>query len=424
MNRWFACGLVMLPLFCAAGRAGADEAGGAEKSKQIHLLVEQLGDLQFAVRERATEQLLKIGLEALPELEEASESIDREVRYRAQRILSLVRREEFKQRLESFLNDYREDAQYDLPGWKLYRESLGDDSAARALFVEMQKAERGLLEAFERSPKSAGETLANRAQELQQSMRLYGARLSLGAVSAMLFVAGEIEVNVPMQVHSYLSSYCHQPAFRDALNAGARKPLLRKILGNWIRRGEGWNAYQMLMLALQYDIHEGLIPAKNLLENKQNRGSIRQYALLTLAKFGDKSHIALVEDNLADNTRCMTRRVNNKTYEVQVRDVALVCAIELAGQDHKKFGFDQLQRTDPYVFNLATLGFQSDKERQASLDRWKEFKTNQNLPPAEGDSPEKETAAQKSGGLAPRNEVPQDAPGVAPPKEKQETPKK
>ena len=89
---------VLFPLsllaMCALVRADdaptgkpADKADAAA----IKRLVEELGADEFAAREAATEQLTQIGLPAFKAVEEAIQHPDREVRYRAERVLAALR---------------------------------------------------------------------------------------------------------------------------------------------------------------------------------------------------------------------------------------------------------------------------------------------------------------------------------------------
>src|SRR5437868_13925641 len=54
---------------------------------EIARFIRQLGDESFTVRQEATKQLLKIGLHALPDLEDATDSGDPEICCRSWRII-------------------------------------------------------------------------------------------------------------------------------------------------------------------------------------------------------------------------------------------------------------------------------------------------------------------------------------------------
>jgi len=75
---------VFFPLLLAAGVLAQPAATPAE-------LVKKLGDQEYAVREQATQALIKLGDEAIPALEKALKSDDVEVRLRAGRALRAIR---------------------------------------------------------------------------------------------------------------------------------------------------------------------------------------------------------------------------------------------------------------------------------------------------------------------------------------------
>ncbi len=133
-------------------------------------------------------------------------------------------------------------------------------------------------------------------------------------------------------------------------------------------------------LGKEYDLKEGLGPAVKAIKEGPNQTHIRQYAILTIAKFGDESHMPLLEEMLEDATVMTTQRLNNKSYQTQVRDVALAALVKLTGQDFKKFGFDRLQTHQQIVFNPSTLGFETDEARNKSLEAWKNFRAMKNKP--------------------------------------------
>jgi hypothetical protein len=368
--------LVLAAVVCGgvSRPATAAEEGGEKKAVYVAALalVRQLGDEQFSAREAATEKLIKIGLPATSALEEGRKDADREIRYRSERVLSIVREMDFQQRLDAFARG-RGDEDYGLPGWDRFRKALGDSSELRSLFVEMQKYEPEAMQALEEGPKAAAELLNLRTTQLQLSMQLYRHQLTLGNIAALILLAGDDEVTVSQQASQSLYSFCYQQSFRTAVQNGPKTNAMRKLLGNWIRRGEGFSAYQGLGLAMQYDLKEGLIPAEKELRNRGNQAHITQYAILTLAKLGDESHVPLLETALDDTTRCTMMRINNRNYETQVRDIALAALLHVTKQDPKTYGFDRLQTHPQIVFNTTTVGFESDTERNEALAKWKTF---------------------------------------------------
>src|SRR5690606_13238530 len=137
----------------------------------------------------ATEQLTKAGLPAFKPLEEAVESPDREIRYRAARILGTIRELDLQRRLEAFLQGKDDD--YELPGWGRFKKSYGDESSARSLFVEMQRADAEMLATLDRSPREAADLVNLRVQQQQQAIVIQqqSSPPPFGQIMTLLFVA-------------------------------------------------------------------------------------------------------------------------------------------------------------------------------------------------------------------------------------------
>ncbi len=336
-------------------------------------LVQQLGDEHFSIRERATSQLIELGLPARQALEEGRQHADREIRYRCERILATVSELDFQRRLAAFAAG-RSDGEDELPGWKQFRAAFGDDGEARAFFVEMQKAEPEVLNAIANGPQGVGKVVDMRCAELQQAQRISRQPISLGSITTMLFAAGDKDVNLNFQTGSILCSFCYQADLQNAMLDATKKKFVREMLGTWIKQGDGSAAYQTLALAMRFELKEGLVPAVKILENPGNQAYIRQNAILAIAKLGDDSHMKLLESLLGDESKCTTHRVKNVTYETQIRDVALAAIVIMKKQDPKKIGFDRIQQNTSNVFSTSTVGFENDEKRNKVLAKWKEFK--------------------------------------------------
>jgi hypothetical protein len=337
-------------------------------------LVDLLGDEEFAARERAMSELIEIGWPAKAALRQGRQHADREIRYRCERILSMIDELDFHRRLTAFAAG--RDDQHGLPGWDRYRDAFGNDGEARALFVEMQKAEPEIMRAIE-DGQGVAKAIEVRCAHLQQLQRATRQPVSLGSLAAMLFAIGDQEVELGMEAGSALGSFCYQSELQNAMNDPAKRRILGRLLGQWIKRGDGWTAYQALTLAMRFDLQEGLIPAQKVLENPADQPYIRQNGILAIAKLGDERHVPLLEALLDDDSRCASQRVNDATYETQIRDVALAALLIMKQQDPEEFGFDRMIRNEMNVFITNTVGFQDDQQREAALAKWKDFREQQ-----------------------------------------------
>src|SRR5690349_13266538 len=131
--------LCVAMIVAASGSALADNAGALAPRSRVGQLIAELGSDEFAVREAATDQLAHIGLPAFSALAGAAHHPDRDVRKRAEHVLDLIRQHDHERRLEAFLSGKDDGEEYPLPGWSRFRKSYGDEAAARALFVDMQR---------------------------------------------------------------------------------------------------------------------------------------------------------------------------------------------------------------------------------------------------------------------------------------------
>jgi hypothetical protein len=359
---------------CCSGLSFA-QSSDAEKAAE---LVARLGHEDFQIRENATGGLIEMGIPAKEVVEAATRSSDPEVRFRAQRILDALIVRQQAQMLAAFAKDINGEQGVSLPGWDRFQEIAGTSAASRDLFVQMHRAEWSLLHTVEKDPKKAAADFARRCGELQNALRYAREQITLGSVTALLFLAGDERMDVPDSTGAMLYSFCYQNAFKTAIEGGKHRDTLRTLLGHWVRTSEGaWTAYQSLMMAMRYNLKEGLNPARKMLAEGANTPQhYKQYALLAIAKLGTVENVPNLERSLSDKTVCSRQTVRNgnnrSEYQTQIRDVALVATIHLHGKNPKDFGFERATPNSQYLYSTSTLGFQKEEEREAAFKKWQE----------------------------------------------------
>jgi hypothetical protein len=407
-------------------RPFADKAESASKPTQSAAdtanLVTKLGDDVFAVRENASNRLVQKGIAAKPQLLAALDSPDAEVRFRAKHILAEVVEVDFQKRLSAFSADVDGKLDLSMPGWTAYKQMVGSDRTARDLFVEMQQAEGPLLEAYEQGPKQAAEKLraqiaaepnvVNRAAAIA-AMRVrrmlptlpQNSTSSLGSILAWLFVAGDDAVPLSDDITGRVVMLPQNVVFQEAAQpnikqADPRGEVCRKILGRWVAREinpvfAGFNFSH----AYQFNLKEGLGPAVAVLKTTGQAASsdarLQAMAMFIVSRFGNKEHIALLEPFLDDPRVCFDSGGPNQPVKTEIRDIALLNTIKLAGQDPKQFGFDRWQDNDQLTLNLNPIGFRGDEERDAAFKKWEAWQTGQKS--ATGEEAGTKAAGEKSG---------------------------
>ncbi|HVW00482.1 MAG TPA: hypothetical protein VHB77_09080 [Planctomycetaceae bacterium] len=365
------CWLLAALVWAMGGPAFAAETSAPTNDEPAQL-VRKLGDDSFEIREHSGRRLLELGPAARQALQEGSGSSDPEVRIRSTQLLALLHKVDVRQRVAAFLADDEGKLDHHLPGWERFREQFGRDRVARELFAEMHKAESELIEASEAAPKTVGEMFQVRAQTLQQMMFGPVQRpLSLGSVAALLFLGSDTRLKVGDDAAMPVYNLINQNPFQQAITSGQNVELSRRLLAAWIeRRSEGMAAYQNLFLAQRFDLKEGLHSAISIVRTSSDPNQL-QMALLMLGRFGKRQNIADLTPVLDNKTQCSSFVVNNKQVVTQVRDVALAVAVHLAGQPHKDFGFTRVQMNPQLLFNVTTLGFEDEAEREAAFHKWK-----------------------------------------------------
>lgn len=357
--------------------------------KHIPILVRKLGDKSYATREAATRALTQIGVPAKAALLEALKDPDAEIRYRAKLVLADVLEADWRARLEDFVADTKHVREHDLPGWERFRKTVGDNTAARRLFADMQRHEPGILEASEMGGEYTGNAVASRCQQIQDARRQPGRSVDrvipTGSIAALLFVSSKDDVPISTQAVSNLTNFCYEQEFRKMVSGGetATSPM-KKLLAGWISRsfdGDVTSTYQTMMLALQLNMREAISPASLILKDGGAAAHMRQYAILVVGRFGGPEHIAQLEPLLEDSAVCAQQQMTaNKVVtivETQIRDVALAVMVHLSNQKLADFGFARAQANAMVLYNTASLGFAKAEDREAALRKWQAFRLQQ-----------------------------------------------
>ena len=380
--QFFVVSLAILALWKASNGA-TDDLPAPER---VNKLIADLGNTEYTVRESATEELARIGLAAYSALEAAANHPDREVRYRSQRVLGIIRRHDTERRLEAFLSGQETSNEYPLPAWSRFRKAYGDGGEQRRLFVEMQRIEGEFMRAMEENPRRAAEMLTQRVLQARNSQQAVSQPPSIGQVTASLFVAADPEVSLPDEALAALFGQCFQ--VRDLIEGNRRGDIPRKMLGQIVSRCEGAAAFQAMGVAQQFKLPEGIEPATKILKSHDGirTAPLTQHALITIAKLGDASHLPLVDSErlMNDPSQVAQFKENETTYIIQLRDVALATAIVLSKQDLKSY-FDvppNQQLDDPQMIflNARLIGFPNDQKRAAVFAKWDKYKSALSAP--------------------------------------------
>ncbi len=380
-------------------------------------LVRQLGSPSFLEREQAEQELLKLGRLARPALLEAvNEDTDAEVRFRCQTLLPRANNLEMKARLEVFLADTEGRYEHDLPGWNEFRDTvcrhwsvlgfpLGTDRpldrAARRVFAELisTPVNRRIMLAVGSRDAELPRLVAARRQEL------YGQKYprvvvvngqvqqptnrrdpTLADITTLLFAESQAPrataaTTAPISVLISSSGYAAAATSDDETGR-----VYKSIATAWLdSRQDLTDLYNGMNVAANLGLTEpGARLAVRLFQSKAAPPSYRGLAASNLVRFGNKSHIPLLESALNDTTVVLTIRKSVpgkpaqewETHDVQIRDIALAVSVILSGQKIEDYGFVDQYRAGGSTGYTYARHYLPAADRPAMFDKWKRWREN------------------------------------------------
>ena len=326
-----------------------------------------------------------MGLPVKAVLLEGSKDSDPEVRRRCRELLPAVLEADRLARIDAFVADKDGKRAHDLPGWRRFREVVGNSPEARKLFVEMQKGEScTFLIDVDKSPAQAGDLCQARCQQMQE--KLYG-RFRTGL---------EMPTRRPSPWPRWPPSCWWRPTprcrcptptwsatsstsrWRNALTGNQPTPF-RKLVLAWIERqlGDDNGLQYALNMAVNLELKECLDIAVKAAKEKRVKGAGLGAVLTTLGKMGGKEHAALIESHLGDTTVIGNFGINRGSGTTEVRDAALAMMVHMTKQSHKDYGFLFAESNAGLMFNAVFLGFANNADRDKAHRKWKEWKAAQ-----------------------------------------------
>jgi hypothetical protein len=365
----------LLVLGCFFVVVSATSAASADKGEKAPSLVKQLGSPLFGEREEAEAALLKIGPPAKAALLAGAHDVDLEIAYRSEHLLVVILEEDFKTRLQAFIEDKEGKQEHDLPGLARYQKLVGTDATAREMYIEMANTNRKLLQDADTDPKLAADRYAGDCMSTLQ--RMWGQvpsdrrQPTFAEIAVLLFISSDPNVPLTDQSRQLTINLLYQPVFQQPTKAGPRSAQSRKLLTGFLMQSSGQVAVQCLNVAQQFQLKEGLDLAVKLIKNKDFAFG---QAITTIGKLGNKDQLPILEPLLKDETVLMPGfQFGGQQLTTQVRDVALAMSVALNGQTIKEFGFEFIQNNEQAFQSPILVGFGNDTKRKAAFKKYQDW---------------------------------------------------
>ncbi|MCI0334975.1 MAG: hypothetical protein L0228_17345 [Planctomycetes bacterium] len=356
----------------------------------IEKWIGELSNDAFTVRQAAASKLLAAGTPARDALVAVVDGPDPETRAAARRLVALIDRTEFHRRLEAFAADTEGKRGLTLPGWEQFRDLVGGDPAARALFVDMQRAEGPLLSAVfgvsSQPPEQLWEERLMRLVSWQVTPGNRGVAAPLGSCAAMLFLGSVSELDVSDRGAALVDNLIQRPPISEMLAAAAPQDAVRRLVIGWITHCPNKNESilaRRLQLTSIMNLKEALPLALAVAGRDRQYENVmpvtRATAILVVGQFGAAKHVDILEPLLDDASVCMPVQApqpGQPVANVQVRDVALVVLLHLTGQKPADYGYPhaRLQPQQQPMFHIQTLHAANDQVRDDAVAKWKAWR--------------------------------------------------
>jgi hypothetical protein len=383
-----ACCCLLLILFLIPSNVDAQSADATTTAQQA---IGQLRDSSFAVRESATRRLLQLGIQIQPQLIEAINHPDAEVRQRIRRILHSVMEEDLRKRMNHFSTGKSIAGGQQLPGWDHYRTIVGSDEPAREQFAKALQAEPILMESLEQETAYTARAIQIRTQVLYRelirtpgsnapgnsSSSLHKDSTPIASVTALLIASTNQDIPIDEQTGQKIFQLMQHSGFTQQLSANDGPTPARQLAGHFIRHSTGTSlAYQMLWLAMQCNLKEGLIPAEAIIRDENQQPYVLQNAMLAIGKLGGEEQLDLLDSFLSDDTPVNNRRATSG-FNPKIQDVALAVTIHIHGQNPGDFGFKKIRKNAQTLFQANTMGFDSQRSREDAFTQWETWLSKQ-----------------------------------------------
>jgi hypothetical protein len=355
----------------------ADPAPDADLRTRAEGLVARLGAPSYRDREAAARALLDIGYPAKDAVLAGQKSADSEISDRCTKLYPVIWRTDLEKRVQKFLDDPDGLVPADLPGAARWLKTAGDGKESRQLYATLVRAHPEPLTDVELHPERVAQAYLDLVRDVHG--RTVG-RANPAEADVLLFLflgaAGDVR---PAAQRGISSAYYYQFLNSNYLTAqlAADPPAVpvRKLYAAWLEK----ERYSIVLrrgidVAAQHKVRECAPIALKIAADPATAATIRATALLGFGKLGTKDDVKDLTPFLANELQLAITNINGERATVQMRDVALGAAVQLAGQSLADFGFE---RKPPAGLNSVTsyiyYGFTTDEKRAATHAKWKEW---------------------------------------------------
>ncbi len=353
--------------------AAVSPAGPPDRpTDRIERLAYRLSAPEFSVRDAAERELRGSGPDALPVLRRLADARDLEMRQRISRLIVALEESALEASLQQLSEGGIPASDLEVPGWAVYQRVMGSDTERRSLFVEMVRADAGLMSAIDGPRETLRREFENRCADIniQRSQRQSASR-SVADVAALILAATQPDCHPSPAAAACVTACLQEGAFLAEMQRSDRPEALEQLVSMWVAHPDSSTVIQRLGLAARFELAEGIDVAREIIERRLYGPQI-QHAILYIAKVGTADQLHDLELLLEDATDLQAaRRGSSTTFSARVQDVALAGLVHMTSQQPEEYGFGSLRVNSQYLYAPGSIGFETEEARQEALTKWR-----------------------------------------------------
>lgn len=328
----------------------SDEASFKDSTSRA---IEMLGSSEFSARERAAEELMTLGIKAVPALRELASHHDPEVRLRAADLVQQLTDGDFQIRVEAFLSG--QDVHFD--GWEYTQARLGMSPAIRELFVEMTKRYPVLVESLEATSRERAIALEEVVQKSQTASFIERRTPDPVDVIAMLLAGSDQGVPVTSSFERMVIIFLRQEAGTKIRRDQQLAAPVTALIGDWVERSTAKNRGEVIWLTMDWSIPEGRELSLRTLK-ESNEPQLLTLSMQAISHFGSVEDVKSVAKFLDD-----LRPVDENEFAIGDQPQALLSDVAMAAIAilHKlplgELGWEGVEPHPVFSFSQREIGF-------------------------------------------------------------------
>lgn len=375
--------LLWILTVCLSGTTWASDE--EKKPVDISRLVQRLGARSYLDRKEAAEKILKLGHAAEEALKQGRTDSDGEIRLRSQALLIRIQRAEEVERIKRFLSKMDDENIKDFPGWKHFRDLVGDDLSSRNFYVGLLKQDKEMLQALEKETAMVSSAFQEQTEEIYKRMyQKNGVRIANDSpvdreeLGLLLLLSSKPGLNISYTTSSHFFRFFSHSEIRKAIQTSKEDPF-RRLFMAWVKTQKNDKIVEQLLRRSTYFEKKDLLELSlRIIKDADKKAKGVAFAFPILAQNGTKEHIKLLERFLDSETSvCGFGIGGGFSGSTKVRDVALAMILHLEGQDHKDYNFTYTRTPSGkhLKFNASFQGFTNENERKAAFERYEKWKS-------------------------------------------------